>query len=60
MRADNKKVPLIIYYKIKMITNSYAYKKLHPNIESTIEHTNYKYYPTLSSQTEKIFHNGKN
>ena len=34
-----------------------AYKKLGPNIEKAIEHTNYKYDPSLSSQTEKVFYN---
>jgi len=34
-----------------------AYKKHQPNIEKAIEHTNFKYDPSLSSQTEKVFHN---
>ena len=33
-----------------------AYKK-HQNIENAIQHTNYKYDPELSSQTEKVFYN---
>ena len=34
-----------------------AYKKHQPNIEKAIEHTQFKYDPHLSSQTEKVFHN---
>ena len=32
-----------------------AYKKHQNNIENAIQHTNYKYDPSLSSQTEKVF-----
>ena len=32
-----------------------AYKKHQNNIENAIQHTNYKYDPSLSSQTEKYF-----
>ena len=34
-----------------------AYKKYQNNIENAIQHTNYKYDPELSSQTEKVFYN---
>ena len=34
-----------------------AYKKHQNNIEHAIVHTNYKYDPSLSSQTEKVFYN---
>ena len=34
-----------------------AYKKHQNNIENAIQHTNYKYDPELSSQTEKVFYN---
>ena len=34
-----------------------AYKKHQNNIENAIQHTNYKYDPSLSSQTEKVFYN---
>ena len=32
-----------------------AYKKHQNNIENAIQHTNYKYDPSLSSQTERFF-----
>ena len=50
---------LIIYYRIKMITKHY--QKLHiKNInqlymKKAIEHTNFKYDPSLSSHTVKYF-----
>ena len=34
-----------------------AYKKHQNNIEDAIKNTNYKYDPSLSSQTEKVFYN---
>ena len=34
-----------------------AYKKHQNNIENAIQHTNYKYDPSLSSHTEKVFYN---
>ena len=34
-----------------------SYKKHQNNIENAIQHTNYKYDPELSSQTEKVFYN---
>ena len=34
-----------------------ASKKHQSNIENAIQHTNYKYDPELSSQTEKVFYN---
>ena len=40
-----------------IILSKVASKKHQPNIEKAIEHTNYKYDPSLSSQTEKVFYN---
>ena len=34
-----------------------AYKKHQNNIENSIDHTNYKYDPELSTTTEKVFFN---
>ena len=40
----------------KVLLNA-AIKKHQNNIQNAIQHTNYKYDPKLSSQTEKVFYN---